>query len=67
MLDGLLLRKNALWPLAKRVLEPLGLMAEASATDATIQKKKKNWIEYDCITISNEEMEDILKISKYLK
>ena len=66
MSDGLLLRKNALWSLAKRVLEPLGLMAEASATDATIQKKK-NWIEYDCITISNEEMEDILKISKYLK
>ena len=45
MSDGLLLRKNALWPLAKRVLEPLGLMAEASATDATIQKKKKlDWV-----------------------
>ena len=38
---GLPLIGNVLKPLAKSVLIPLGLTAEASATDAAIQKKKK--------------------------
>ena len=53
--------KNVLTPLAKSVLVPLGLIAAASATDVAIQKKIFGsdiaaWI------ISNEEMEDIMKI-----
>ena len=36
---GLLLRRNVLKALAKKVLIPLGLTAAASATDASIQKK----------------------------
>ena len=36
------LMKNELTPLAKSVLIPFGLAAVASATDAAIQKKKKN-------------------------
>ena len=36
---GLTLIRNALKPLAKSVLIPLGLTAAASATDAAIQEK----------------------------
>ena len=36
---GLLLMKNIIKPLAKTVLIPLGLIAEASKTDAVIHKK----------------------------
>ena len=56
------LRKNVLKLLASSVLIPLGLTANASATDAEIQKKKKkkgNWYNY------SEEM-DIVKIDKSL-
>ena len=39
MNTGLHLLKNALTPLAKSVLVPLGLTAAASATNAAIQKR----------------------------
>ena len=53
-------------PLAKDVLEPLGITAAASAVDAGIQKKihgsgNTTWI------ISNEEINDIIKIVQALK
>ena len=56
------LRKNVLKLLASSVLIPLGLTANASATDAEIQKKKKKKREYG---INSEEM-DIVKIDKSL-
>ena len=57
---------NALKPLAKSVLIQLGLIAAASATDATIHKKMFGSIMITLI-ISNEEMNDILKIIKSLE
>ena len=59
------LMKNVLKALAKAVLIPLGLTAAASATDASIQKKLFG---SGMITkiISNEEMDDIMKIVKSL-
>ena len=39
MTAGLALIKNVLTPLANNVLNPLGLTAAASITDAAIQKK----------------------------
>ena len=60
---GLPSMKNVLKPLAKNVLIPLGLTATESATDATIHKKI---LESGTTTliISNEEMNDIMKIIK---
>ena len=58
--------KNVLTPLAKSVLIPLGLTAAASATDAAIQKKIYGSGATELI-ISNEEMEDIMKIVKLLQ
>ena len=56
---------NVIKPLAKSVLIPLGLTA-ASATDAAIHKKM-----FGCGTttliISNEKMNDIMKIIKFLE
>ena len=60
------LMKNVLTPLAKSVLIPLGLTAAASATDAAIQKKIYGSGATELI-ISNEEMEDIMKIVKLLQ
>ena len=55
--------KNVLKPLAKSVLTQLGLTAAASATDAVV---KKNIFVYGMVTIiSNEEMDDIMKIIKF--
>ena len=58
--------KNLLKPLAKSVLISLGLTAVASAIDADIQKKI-----FGCgmatLIISNAEMNDIMKIAKYLR
>ena len=53
--------RNVLKQLAKRVLIPLGLTAAASVTDAAIHSKM---IGSDATTliISNEEMNDIMKI-----
>ena len=61
MTAGLPLMKNVLIPLAKSILIPLGLTAAASVTDAAIQKKIYG-SGTTSIIISNEEIEDILKI-----
>ena len=53
--------KNLIKPLAKSILIPLGLTAVASAPDARIHKKilgSKTALQI----ISNDEMEDIIKI-----
>ena len=60
---GLPLMKNVLKPLAKSVLIPLGLTATASATDKVIQKKIF-WSGMTTFIISNEEMNEIIKIVK---
>ena len=68
---GLPLMKSVIKPLAKSVLGPLGLTAAASAADAGIYKKvlgsgqpnNNNTI----LIISNDEMDDILKIVKSLE
>ena len=76
---GYPLMKNVLKPLAKNVLIPLGLTATASATDAAIHKKMfgsgchpSNLALHSldiashtaAVIISNEEMNDIMKIVK---
>ena len=63
MTTGLSLLKNVLKSLAEIVLIPLGLKASSTATDAATQNKI---YESDTTTlvISNEEMEDIMKIKK---
>ena len=61
--NGLLLMKNILKPIAKSVLIPLGLTAEASTTDAAIHKKMFG-SGVTTLIISNEEMNDIMKIAK---
>ena len=58
--------RNVLKPLAKNVLTPLVLTAAASATDAAILKKMFGSGE-TALTICNEEMNDIMKIIKFLK
>ena len=63
---GLPLMKNILTPLAKSVLIPLGLSAGILAADATIQKKMFG-SRTAALIISNEEMEDFMKIVKSLK
>ena len=48
-------------PLAKNILAPLGITAAASAIDAGIQKKMYGfWT--TALMISNEEMNDIMKM-----
>ena len=66
---GLLLIKNVIKPIAKSVLIPLGLIAAASATDARIHKKILGSGNNNTTTliISNDEMEDIIKIVKSLE
>ena len=56
-------------PLAKTVLVPLGMTAAASAIDAGIQKKKKknHGSGTRTLIISNEEMNDIMKIVQALE
>ena len=51
-------------PLAKHILAPLGITAAASAIDATIQKKIHG---ATTLTISNEEMNDVMKIVQVLE
>ena len=58
--------KGVLKPLAKTVLIPLELKTSASATDAAIQKKIFG-SSMATLTISNEEMNDIMKIAKSLE
>ena len=63
---GLPLMKNVLQLLAKSVLISLGLTAAASAGDSRIHKKILRSGSATLI-ISNEEMEDIMKIVKSLE
>ena len=65
---GLPLMKSVIKPLAKSVLIPLGLTA-ASAADAGIHKKILGSDHNNNITliISNDEMDDVLKIVKSLE
>ena len=62
---GLSLMKIVLKPLAKSILIPLGLTA-ASAADAAIHKKMFG-SSMTTLIISNEEMNDIIKIIKSLE
>ena len=66
MTAGLPLMKSVLTPLAKIVLLPLGLTAEMSAEDAAIQNKIYG-SGITALKISNEKMEDIMKIVKSLE
>ena len=63
---GLPLIKNVIKPLAKSVLIPLGLTAATSAADAGIHKKILGSGNTTLI-ISNEEMNDIMKIVQALE
>ena len=56
--------KNALKSLAKSILIPLGLTAAAPAADAGIHKILGSGM--TILIISNEEMDDIMKIVKSL-
>ena len=58
--------KNVLKPKTKSILLPLELIAEASATDAAIQKKILG-SGMTALIISNEEMDDIIYIFKPLE
>ena len=68
---GLPLIKNVITPLAKSVLIPLGLTAAASAVDAGIHRKilgsGQNHPLSTTLIISNNEIEDIIKIVKSLE
>ena len=65
---GLPLMKSVIKPLAKSVLIPLGLTAAASAADAGIHKKiLGSGHNNTTLIISNNEMDDILKIVKSLE
>ena len=63
---GLPLIKNVIKPLGKSVLIPLGLTAAASAADAEMHKKKLGSGNTTLI-ISNEEMNDVIKIVQTLE
>ena len=73
---GLILIKNVIKPLAKSVLIPLGLTVAASAADAGIHKKilgsghnhpSSSASHNTTLIISNDEIEDIIKIVKSLE
>ena len=64
---GLPLIKYVIKPLAKSSLIPLGLNAAASAADAGIHKKILGSGSMATLTISNKEMEDVIKIVKSLE
>ena len=63
---GLPLMKNVITPLAKSVLIPLWLTVAASAADAGIHKKILR-SETKALRISNDEIEDIIKIVKSIE
>ena len=65
MTAGLPLMKSVLTPLPKYVLLPFGLSTAMSATDAAIQNKIYG-SHKTALIISNEEMEDIMKIVNLL-
>ena len=62
---AVLLMKVAI-PLAKNISDPLGITAAASAIDAGI-KKKIHGSGTTTLTISNEEIKDIMKIVQALE
>ena len=67
---GLPLIKNAIKPLAKSVLIPLGLTPAGSAADAEIHKNilgSGHNNNTTTLTILNNEIEDIIKIVKSLE
>ena len=73
---GLSLIKNAITPLAKSVLIPLGLRAATSAADGGILKKILGSSRRDssssashntALIVSNKDMEDLIKIVKSLE
>ena len=65
---GLPLMKSVIKPLAKSVLIPLGLTAAASAADAGIHEKiLGSGHNNTTLIISNDEMDEILKIVKSLE
>ena len=66
---GLPLMKSVINPLSKSVLIALGLTAAASPADARIYKKilGSGHNNNTTLIISNDEMDDILKIVKYLE
>ena len=68
-LPGSLLMKSVIKPLAKSVLIPLGLTAAADAADAGIYKKilGSGHNNNTTLIISNDEMDDILKIIKSIE
>ena len=59
------LLKNVLTPLAKNVIIPLRLTAAASAADSAIQEKIFG--SWSTLIISNEKMDDIMKIVQSLE
>ena len=74
--SGLPLMKNVVKPLAKGILNPLGLTAAASAADAGIHKTLlgsgkhlSDWASHNntILIISNDEMKGIVKIVKFLE
>ena len=54
-----------LTPLTKNVLVPLGLTAAALVPDAAIQKER--FESGTTLVVSNEKMDDTMKIIKFLK
>ena len=64
---GFPLKTNLIKPLAKIVLIPLGLTAAASAADAGIHKKILGPGNMITLIISNDQMNDIIKIVKSLE
>ena len=63
---GLPLMKNVLKPLAKSILTPLRLTAVASVSDVNTQKKMCR-LRITTLIISNQETDDIMKITNLLK
>ena len=58
------------FPLLKSVIKPLGMLgltAAASATDAAIKKKNLGSGGHTTLIISNDDMQDLLKIIKSLE
>ena len=64
---GLPLIKSVIKPIAKNVLIPLGLTAAASAADAGIHKKILGSGLNTTLIISNDEINDIIKVVKPLE
>ena len=64
---GLPLMKSVIAQLVKSVLIPLGLTAAASAADAGIHKKILGSGGHTTLIISNNEIEDLIKIVKSLE